>query len=379
MNNIPLSLYIHIPWCVKKCPYCDFNSHEKNNSYDESTYTDALISDLHTEYAQVDNRIINSIFFGGGTPSLFSAGSIARILKAVDEATSLSKNAEITLEANPGTFEQEKFSAYRESGINRLSIGIQSFNETHLKKLGRIHDSEQAHTAIETAKRAGFDNINLDLMFALPEQTIEQATKDIKTACEANVNHISHYQLTIEPNTYFHKYPPVLPENDTSWDMQNACHEILSQHQYYQYEVSAFSKTGKQCIHNNNYWLFGDYIGIGAGAHGKITDSATGEKTRRWKKKQPKEYIQQALAGNATSGFEIIKKEDLFFEFLMNGLRLKDGFKIETFEQRTGLVKDDLLAALQSIDVSMLDIQKDKISTSQQGYRFLNNVLEKLL
>ena len=227
MNEIPISLYIHIPWCVKKCPYCDFNSHEKNDSYDEVAYVDSLISDLRYEYSQAEQRTISSIFFGGGTPSLFSAKSIARILNAVNDETSLSNTAEITLEANPGTFEQEKFSDFRAAGINRLSIGIQSFNDTHLKKLGRIHNADQAHTAIATATKAGFDNINLDLMFALPEQTIQQAEHDIKTACEMNVNHISHYQLTIEPNTYFHKYPPLLPEIDISWDMQNACHDIF--------------------------------------------------------------------------------------------------------------------------------------------------------
>ena len=379
MNNIPLSLYIHIPWCVKKCPYCDFNSHEKNESYDEQNYVDALITDLRTEYLKADNRPVESIFFGGGTPSLFSSEAIKRILKAVNDETKLSENAEITLEANPGTFEQEKFAGFRAAGINRLSIGIQSFNETHLQKLGRIHNSDEAYKAIETAKQTGFENINLDLMFALPEQTIEQATQDIKTACGTNVNHISHYQLTIEPNTYFHKYPPVLPENDTSWDMQNACHETLETNQYQQYEVSAFSKQDKQCKHNNNYWLFGDYIGIGAGAHGKITNLETGEITRNWKRKQPKDYMQQALNRNATSDFEIIKKDDLIFEFLMNSLRLKNGFDIKTFEQRTGITKEELLKTLKTIDSAMLNIQTGKITTSEQGYRFLNNVLAELL
>ena len=379
MNDIPLSLYIHIPWCVKKCPYCDFNSHEKNDSYDESHYIEALANDLRREYAQAEQRPIKTIFFGGGTPSLFSSDAISNILDTVRNETALRDDAEITMEANPGTFEQEKFSAYREAGINRLSIGIQSFNDGHLKKLGRIHNSDESHAAIETAKQAGFDNINLDLMFALPEQTIEQATQDIKTACEKNVNHISHYQLTIEPNTYFHKYPPVLPENDTSWDMQNTCHDILLENEYLQYEVSAFSKIDKQCKHNNNYWLFGDYIGIGAGAHGKITNSESGEIIRRWKRKQPKDYMQHASEGHATSNSETIKKEDLIFEFLMNALRLKNGFDIALFEQRTGSTKEELLKTLNTIDSAMLNIQEERISTSEQGYRFLNNVLEKLL
>jgi len=379
LQQPPLSLYIHIPWCVKKCPYCDFNSHEKNSSFNEDEYIDALLSDLRAEYSQAENRQINSIFFGGGTPSLFSAKSINRILNAVKSETSLTSNIEITLEANPGTFEQEKFSAYRETGINRLSIGIQSFNDTHLSTLGRIHDSAQAQSAINTAKRAGFDNINIDLMFALPEQTIEQAAQDVLTACDLDVNHISHYQLTIEPNTYFHKYPPPQPDNDYCWEMQQACDEILSEHKYRQYEVSAFSKTGAQCTHNNNYWLFGDYIGIGAGAHGKITSTATGEITRHWKRKQPADYIRHAQSDDAASGYEIIKKENLVFEFLMNSLRLKDGFDPKIFEQRTGLKKGALLEACKTIDNSMLDIQTDRIRASEEGYRFLNSLLEKLL
>lgn len=375
----PLSLYIHIPWCVKKCPYCDFNSHEKKSSYNEYEYIDALIHDLRVEYSQAENRPINSIFFGGGTPSLFSAESINHILTAVQDIAPLTDNIEITLEANPGTFEQEKFAAFRDAGVNRLSIGIQSFNDTHLSALGRIHDSTQAHTAIKTAKQAGFDNINLDLMFALPEQTIEQAKQDVLTACEQGVNHISHYQLTIEPNTYFHKYPPTQADSDESWAMQQACHDILSEHQYQQYEVSAFSKLNTQCAHNNNYWLFGDYIGIGAGAHGKISNTDTGEITRRWKRKQPKDYIQHALNNDATSGFETINKNDLIFEFLMNSLRLKKGFRINTFEQRTGLPKIELLRTCKAIDSSMLDIQSETICTTEKGYQFLNTLLEKFL
>lgn len=378
-SNIPLSLYIHIPWCVKKCPYCDFNSHEKHSDFDEGIYVDALIQDLQNETPYIGNRAISSIFFGGGTPSLFSAKAIQRILSAVSETTGVADNAEITLEANPGTFEQEKFSAYRSSGVNRLSIGIQSFNQSHLTKLGRIHDDNQALAAVSTAKRAGFDNINIDLMFGLAGQSIDESVLDITTACETGVNHISHYQLTIEPNTYFNKFPPLLPELDYISDMQNACQKILSAHNYLQYEVSAFSKENEQSKHNTNYWLFGDYIGIGAGAHGKLTHPDSGEITRRWKRKQPADYIKHALLDEALSGSERIDKKDLIFEFLMNSLRLKDGFQLDIFEQRTGLNRAVLIEACQAIDSSLLNIRTDNISTSDKGFRFLNDLLEQFL
>jgi len=269
-NDIPLSLYVHIPWCVKKCPYCDFNSHEKNQSFDEQGYVDALLLDMNAEHKHCQQRTLHSIFFGGGTPSLFSAEAIQKIIEHARNLFNFD-NIEITLEANPGTFEQEKFNAFRQAGINRLSIGIQSFNDTHLKTLGRIHDQQQALAAIETAKQARFENINLDLMFGLPQQSIQQAIEDINTACEFDVRHISHYQLTIEENTYFHKHRPVLPDSDLLWEMQTQCQNLLAEKQYAQYEISAYSKTDKQCTHNLNYWSFGDYIGIGAGAHGKIT------------------------------------------------------------------------------------------------------------
>jgi len=265
-NTIPLSLYVHIPWCVKKCPYCDFNSHEKNQSFDEAGYVKALLIDMDEEFKHCQERSLSSIFFGGGTPSLFSADAIKQI---IEHARSLFKfnDIEITLEANPGTFEQEKFIAYRETGVNRLSIGIQSFNASHLKTLGRIHHDQQALSAVETARKAGFKNINLDLMFGLPQQTIQQAIDDIKIACQFDVSHISHYQLTIEANTYFYKHTPTLPEIDSIWDMQTQCQNILAENNFNQYEISAYSQSDQQCQHNINYWQFSDYIGIGAGAH----------------------------------------------------------------------------------------------------------------
>ncbi len=382
-NTIPLSLYVHIPWCVKKCPYCDFNSHEKNRSFDERLYLKALLIDLDNEYQNCQQRPLKSIFFGGGTPSLFSADSIHSIIRHAKDLFKFDE-IEITLEANPGTFEQEKFNDFKNAGVNRLSIGIQSFDDSHLKTLGRIHDQAQALNAIETAKKAGFENINLDLMFALPQQTIKQAVKDISIACEYDVPHISHYQLTIEENTYFHKHTPVLPEIDLIWEMQSQCQNMLMDKQYKQYEISAYSKAGRQCSHNLNYWHFADYIGIGAGAHGKLTkkiEAATNKLkiTRRWKHRQPQQYIKSTLNGKALSGKQRLNQQDIVFEFLLNALRLKTGSDIQTFEKHTGLKFDALEHAVKNIDSSLLFIDKNKITTTDKGYLFLNTILEDLL
>lgn len=388
-NDIPLSLYVHIPWCVKKCPYCDFNSHEKNHHFDEENYVKALLIDLDNEYQHCQNRTLSSIFFGGGTPSLFSADAIHQIIDYAKKLFNVD-DIEITLEANPGTFEQEKFNAFKQAGINRLSIGIQSFNKTHLKLLGRIHDDKQALTAIETAKNAGFDNINLDLMFGLPQQTIQQALDDINTACSFEVPHISHYQLTIEANTYFHKHTPVLPENDLIWEMQTQCQNSLVENNCQQYEISAYSKTddtsNRQCQHNLNYWNFGDYIGIGAGAHGKLTTEYEPDPSnrhleiiRRWKHRQPQQYIEQGHQGNALSGKQELTQQDIVFEFLLNALRLKTGSSVKTFERHTGLTFDVLQQSVSNIDPSLLFIDKDRITTTDKGFLFLNDVLENLL
>jgi putative oxygen-independent coproporphyrinogen III oxidase len=384
-NHPPLSLYVHIPWCVKKCPYCDFNSHEKNQHFDEEKYVSALLLDLDNEFKHCQHRTLSSIFFGGGTPSLFSADSIYKIISHAQQLFKFN-NIEVTLEANPGTFEQEKFNAFKHAGVNRLSIGIQSFNDTHLKILGRIHDKQQALTAIETAKNTGFKNINLDLMFGLPQQTIQQALEDVKTACEFNLPHISHYQLTIEENTYFHKHSPVLPENDLIWEMQTQCQNTLTDNNYLQYEISAYSKLEKQCSHNLNYWHFGDYIGIGAGAHGKLTNiSDTASSTnklniiRQWKYRQSQQYIEQAFKANAISGQQKLEQQDIVFEFLLNALRLKTGSKIKTFEQNTGLDYELLKRTVENIDPSLLLIDKNRIRTSDKGFLFLNNILEEFL
>jgi len=373
----PLSLYVHIPWCIKKCPYCDFNSHT-SNSIDEKKYLNALMADLDNDLKIINSRPIQSIFFGGGTPSVFSPDTIHRIIEEAQQRLVFDKNIEITMEANPGTFEQKNFSEFKDAGINRLSIGIQSFNNQHLKSIGRIHDAQQALAAINTAHEAGFKNINLDLMFGLPEQTVEQAINDIKIACNQNVQHVSHYQLTIEANTFFHKHPPITPDEEELWTMQNRCHEILSDHDFQQYEVSAFSKPDQQCIHNLNYWNFGDYIGIGAGAHGKLTDSSTGKITRRWKHRQPEEYMQNA-AGNPVSGQSEITSDDLVFEFLLNALRLRSGVSYNTFEKTTGFNRIVLINACQKIDTELLIQDDSGIRTTDKGYRFLNDILEQLL
>lgn len=379
-NDIPLSLYVHIPWCVKKCPYCDFNSHEKNHTFDETNYVKALLLDLDNESANNQGRELKSIFFGGGTPSLFSKDAIHQV---IDHAKKLFRfdDIEITLEANPGIFEQKKFNGFKAAGINRLSIGIQSFNQVHLESLGRIHDNKQALSAIETAKNAGFENINLDLMFGLPQQTVQQALDDVAMACEFDVTHISHYQLTIEENTYFHKHTPTLPENDLIWEMQTQCQTMLAENKYQHYEISAYAKQDKQCAHNLNYWNFGDYIGIGAGAHGKLSTLSEDNLTitRQWKHRQPQQYIEKTLSGNAVSGNQKLVQQDIVFEFLLNALRLKTGSTIAGFKQNTGLDYDALVSAVKNIDPSLLLIDDNKIRTSEKGFLFLNEILENLI
>ena len=377
LPTLPLSLYIHIPWCIKKCPYCDFNSHT-SNSIDEKKYLEALMADLDTELELTTTRPLQSIFFGGGTPSLFSPNTIHKIIEGAHQRLTFDNQIEITMEANPGTFEQKNFSEFKVAGINRLSIGIQSFNDLHLTNIGRIHDARQARSAISTAQEAGFNNINLDLMFGLPGQNLHQAVNDIEIACSQNVQHISHYQLTIEPNTFFHKHPPVTPDMDDLWEMQNQCHALLFDQGFMQYEVSAFSKPGRQCRHNLNYWNFGDYIGIGAGAHGKLSDSSSGTMTRRWKRRQPEDYMQNA-ARNPLSDQTNIKPDELIFEFLLNALRLKNGFSFEVFENSTGLDRSVLTQACRNIDAELLIFDESGMRTSDKGYRFLNDVLEQFL
>jgi len=372
------SLYIHIPWCIKKCPYCDFNSHEKNAEYDENAYVDALIQDLSIDAEKVKNRPLKSIFIGGGTPSLFSAKSVERILDAAHQLLTLGDAVEITLEANPGTTEAKKFSDYYKIGVNRLSIGIQSFNDSHLKKLGRVHDAKQAHLAIETAQYAGFERINLDLMFGLPEQSIDQAIHDIELALSYQTGHLSHYQLTLEKNTLFHRYPPALPHDELIWEMQNAC-QLLIQQQLQQYEVSAYAADQHQSQHNLNYWQFGDYIGIGAGAHGKLTN-AKGTITRYWKKKHPRDYIQVAGTLSVIGGQHTVNPSEIPFEFMMNALRLKSGFTMEQYQRLTHQDSSTIQKILDSLLAkNLLHMESSAYRCTEQGWNFLNDTIEHFL
>ncbi len=372
------SLYIHIPWCIKKCPYCDFNSHEKKGDYNEELYVNALIKDLSTEIETVNNKSLTSIFIGGGTPSLFSAASIHRILEATNNALGINEQTEITLEANPGTAEAKKFSDFHAIGINRLSIGVQSFNNEHLKKLGRVHDAEQAHKAIQLAQKAGFNRINLDLMFGLPGQNIQQAIDDVEMALSYHTGHLSHYQLTLEKNTLFYKHPPALPHDELIWDMQVACQTKID-NELNQYEVSAYAAEGQQSRHNLNYWQFGDYIGIGAGAHGKLTDEQ-GTISRYWKKKLPRDYIKLAGTQDVIGGKNIVKDAELPFEYMMNALRLKSGFTVDHYQQQTHQNAYQIQAILDSlVNKKLLQRNASSYRCTEQGWNFLNDTVEHFL
>ena len=376
----PLSLYIHVPWCIRKCPYCDFNSHTAPDTLAETAYVDALIRDLEQEVPTIWGRSIKTIFIGGGTPSLLSAEAYERLFSAVRSLVPVVPHAEITLEANPGTFEQQRFSDYRDVGINRLSLGIQSFNNEALKALGRIHDSQQATSAVENARKVGFANINLDLMFGLPGQTETLANNDIKTALALAPNHISYYQLTIEPNTLYHQQPPNLPDEDAIIDWQISNQQQLAEAGYQQYEVSAYALQGQECRHNTNYWQFGDYVGIGAGAHGKITDAASQSITRRCKQKQPQTYIDTAGQPAAILTGETISSRDIGFEFMLNALRLTHGFPTRLFAQHAGLPVSHIKHALQQAEQQGL-IQWDvhRICPTEKGHRYLNSLIELFL
>ena len=372
--KIPLSLYIHIPWCVKKCPYCDFNSHGVQSMIPEMQYADALVQDLEQELPFIWGRNIQTIFIGGGTPSLFSAATLDYLIKQLHARLRFSPTIEITLEANPGTVEQEKFKAFREIGINRLSLGIQSFQDDKLERLGRIHNGTEAMAAINVAKQAGFQNFNLDLMFGLPEQTLEQALSDLKTAISYQPTHLSWYQLTIEPHTHFFQFPPKLPEDDYIWEMQQQGQALLSASHYQQYEISAYSQDNQKCQHNLNYWKFGDYLGIGAGAHSKITDLATGNVTRKWKIKHPKQYLASV---EFTAGQKLVPSKELPLEFMLNALRLYQAIPLSLFEERTGLPITYLSKKLSQAEKDgFITLQNGQIMTTSQGKNFLNDLLQ---
>lgn len=372
----PLSLYIHFPWCVRKCPYCDFNSHELKSGLPEQQYIAALLNDLEQELPAVWGRPVTSIFMGGGTPSLFSPEAIDNLISGIRARLNFNNDIEITMEANPGTAEQSKFNEFRAAGINRLSIGIQSFHDDQLEKLGRIHNRDEAIKAADIAHNAGFDNFNLDLMFALPGQNLKQALQDIRTAIDLEPAHISHYQLTIEPNTLFHHNPPVTPDDETSWQMQEQCQQILAEHGYQHYEVSAYARDKKQCQHNLNYWQFGDYLGIGAGAHDKITLPQQQRIERKWKTKQPNQYLADIASGNAIQGQRTLTRADASLEFMMNALRLTNGFDSQLFSQHTGLAITTIEKTLrQAEEKGWLEWQTHKIVPSEKGQQYLNDLM----
>jgi oxygen-independent coproporphyrinogen-3 oxidase len=369
----PLTLYIHVPWCLKKCPYCDFNSHEARGEVPEARYVDAVIADLEASVPRVWGRRVHAIFLGGGTPSLFSAHAIDRLLTAARTLLPVEPDAEITLEANPGTFEQAKFRGFRDAGVNRLSIGIQSFDDERLKAIGRVHDAGEARRAVDIAF-ASFDNVNLDLMYALPGQSVDEAIADIRTALACGPAHLSAYHLTVEPNTVFHRYPPPLPDEDAAATMQETIEAELAAAGYEHYETSAFAKPGRRSRHNLNYWRFGDYLGVGAGAHGKI--SFPDRVTREMRHKQPKAYLDAALSGNAIQETHDVGSADLPFEFMMNALRLAEGFPVALFPERTGLPLGIVEAALAQAEAAGL-LARDAFSIhpTLRGRRFLNDLL----
>ncbi len=377
---VPLALYVHIPWCARKCPYCDFNSHEARGPLPEQAYVDALLADLEQDLPRVWGRRIDSVFFGGGTPSLFSAEALDRLLSGLRARLPLRPDLEITLEANPGTVERGKFAEFRAVGINRLSIGVQSFDDGRLQDLGRIHDRRAAVAAAEAAHAAGLDNFNLDLMFGLPGQTVEQALADIADALALQPAHLSHYQLTLEPNTLFHRSPPALPDDDVTGAIQDRAQEELARHGYSRYEVSAYARAGRRCRHNLNYWEFGDYLGIGAGGHGKLTDPASGTIHRIWKAKHPRDYLARAGTPAGVGGDAPVREVELPLEFLMNALRLVEGTPAGLFGERTGLP----LAALEpgwsrARMRGLMENEQDCLQATELGLRFLNDLLQEFM
>jgi putative oxygen-independent coproporphyrinogen III oxidase len=372
-TTIPLSLYIHLPWCVRKCPYCDFNSHEAKLAIPEDAYIDALIKDLEEQLPRIWGRRFVSIFFGGGTPSLFSAKSIERLLTEINNRVRFHSDMEITLEANPGTIDEANFKGFRAAGINRLSIGLQSLQDEKLKALGRIHDREQALGAVVTAKNAGFDNFNLDLMHGLPGQSVADALADLRDALALQPTHLSWYQLTIEPNTLFHARPPSLPAEEVLADIQEQGKALLLTARMRQYETSAYSLFERECQHNLNYWQFGDYLGIGAGAHSKITDTETQTVTRHWQVKNPRDYLHPEK--NFTAEKLIISDTEIGFEFMLNALRLSDGVANELFRERAGLPLSAVETALASArQKGLLNHSETKLQPTELGQRFLNDL-----
>ncbi|WP_426702023.1 radical SAM family heme chaperone HemW [Rhodanobacter sp. Col0626] len=381
----PLSLYIHMPWCVKKCPYCDFNSHGlRSEPPPYADYIDHLLADLDADRvdfaAALQDRPVISIFFGGGTPSLFSPELIDRLLDGVRTRLPLATDAEITLETNPGTVEHGRFDGYLAAGVNRISFGVQSFDDDKLKRLGRIHSASEAEAAVKSAQDAGYTNINLDLMYALPQQTLDGALADVERAVALAPTHVSHYQLTLEPNTAFAANPPPLPDDDHAWAMQEACEARLAAAGYGQYEISAYARPGRRCVHNLNYWQFGDYLGIGAGAHGKLSDATTGQVHRRWKTRHPRAFLEAAGGSARIGGDNVVDATELPFEYMLNALRLIDGVPLAAFAERTGLPPERIAAALANARRrGWLHDDPQHLHTTALGQRFLNDVIASFL
>lgn len=374
----PLSLYLHIPWCVRKCPYCDFNSHKASSELPEAQYVAAVLEDLEQSLPWVQGRALHSIFLGGGTPSLFSPSAIGQMLDAAERYIGFVDDIEITMEANPGTFEQDKFRGFRAAGINRLSIGIQSFSDLHLQQLGRIHGATEALSAVDMARTAGFDNLNLDLMHGLPQQTPVDAEQDLRTAIGLSPEHISWYQLTIEPNTEFYSRPPTLPVDDALADIQQAGEQLLDRHGYRQYEVSAYAQEGRRSRHNLNYWQFGDYLALGAGAHGKITQPEQNRILRMNKTRLPDHYLNPGKTFTAQQ--QTVADADLPLEFMMNALRLVDGVDTRLFTERTGLPLQTINKRLQNLrHKGLLSDNAPYLSTTALGQRYLNQVLAEFM
>jgi putative oxygen-independent coproporphyrinogen III oxidase len=372
----PLSLYVHLPWCVRKCPYCDFNSHVVPEDLAETAYVDALLRDLEQDLPRVWGRRVVSVFIGGGTPSLFSAEALDRLLCGLRARLPLTAEAEITLEANPGTAEQSRFRDYRGAGINRLSIGVQSFNDDCLQRLGRIHGRREAIRAAEMAHAAGFDNLNLDLMFALPQQSLAQAAEDVATAIDLEPSHISYYQLTLEPNTLFHARPPVLPDDEQAWRMQQAGQEQLAAAGFAQYEVSAYARAGRRCAHNLNYWYFGDYLGLGAGAHGKISDGAQQSITRLAKRRHPRDYLESAGTPASIDSERRLSEDEVGVEFMMNGLRLTQGFDPALFSVHSGQPIERIETPLRAAEeAGLLEWRPECIKPTERGRLFLDDLV----
>ncbi|MFT3791196.1 MAG: radical SAM family heme chaperone HemW [Rudaea sp.] len=393
----PLSLYIHIPWCVRKCPYCDFNSHNAPDALPQREYVDALLADLDRDLPLAQGRPLLGIFFGGGTPSLFSPEHIARILDGAHARLDFAPGVEITMETNPGTVEHGDFAAYRRAGVNRISFGIQSFDDDALRRIGRIHDARQAERAIKRAQDDGIDNLNLDLMYALPRQTLAGAIADIDKAIAFGTPHLSHYQLTLEPNTPFAANPPPLPDEDGAWDMQEACQARIAAAGFGHYEVSAYARPGRESIHNLNYWHFGDYLGIGAGAHGKITvgdgktkapphptlspnDETVGGEgfvvRRRWKVRAPRGYLEHARSERVIGGDDAVAREQLPFEFMLNGLRLTGGIALADFQATTGLGFDAIRPQVEeAVRRGWLAPENGRLQPTESGQRFLNDLI----